>query len=106
MATRAKHGLIPALFHDAHLSPMPKTYRGGLANPSWRTAMEEHDALLENHIWDLVPRPPHANVATGKWVFKHKFHADGTLEWYKTRWVLQDLPNAQVWISQRHSVMW
>jgi hypothetical protein len=25
---------------------------------------------------------------TGKWVFKHKFHADGFLERYKARWVL------------------
>jgi len=26
---------------------------------------------------------------SGKWVFKHKFKADGTLERYKTRWVLR-----------------
>jgi hypothetical protein len=26
---------------------------------------------------------------TGKWVFKHKFNADGTLEWYKACWVLR-----------------
>jgi hypothetical protein len=32
---------------------------------------------------------PQANVVTGKWIFKHKFSADGTLEWYKARWVLQ-----------------
>jgi hypothetical protein len=96
MATRAKRRFrIPALFHAAHLSPVPKTYRGGLGDPSWRTAMEEeHAALLENHTWDHVPRPPHANVVTGKWVFKHKFHADETLKRYKARWVLQVLPNA------------
>jgi len=27
-------------------------------------------------------------VVTGKWIFKHKFHADGTLDRYKARWVL------------------
>ena len=91
MATRAKHGFrVPALFHAAQLSPVPKTYRGGLADPSWRVAMEEeHAALLQNHTWDLVPRPPHANVVTGKWIFKHKFNADGTMERYKARWVLR-----------------
>jgi hypothetical protein len=70
-------------------SPVPKTYRGGLADPSWRAAMEEeHVALLQNHTWDLVRRPPHANVVMGKWIFRHKFHVDETLERYKARWVL------------------
>jgi len=47
--------------------------------------MQEYDALLMNHSWDLVPRPPQSNVVSGKWVFKHKFKADGTLERYKAR---------------------
>jgi len=91
MATRAKRGFrVPALFHATQLSPVPKTYRGGLADSSWRAAMEEeHTALLQNHTWDLEPRPPHANVVTDKWIFKHKFNADGTLERYKARWVLR-----------------
>jgi hypothetical protein len=91
MATRANRDFrVPAQFHAAQLSPVPKTYRGGLADLSWRAAMEEeHAALLQNHTWDLVPRPPHANVVTGKWIFKHTFHVDGTLERYKARWVLR-----------------
>jgi hypothetical protein len=48
----------------------------------------EYSALLTNNTWDLHPRPPHSNVVTGKWVFKHKFRANGSLERYKTRWVL------------------
>ena len=50
---------------------------------------EEFDALLMNRTWDLLPRPPHCNIVSGKWVFKHKFKADGTLERYKARWVLR-----------------
>jgi hypothetical protein len=34
-------------------------YCGALTDPNWRSAMqEEHDALLVNHTWDLVLRPP------------------------------------------------
>jgi hypothetical protein len=51
--------------------------------------LEEYDALLQNHTWDLVPRPRQANIVTGKWIFKHKFSADGTLERYKARYVLR-----------------
>jgi hypothetical protein len=29
-----------------------------------------------------------ANVITGKWIFKHKLKADGSLDRYKARWVL------------------
>jgi hypothetical protein len=50
---------------------------------------EEHAALMMNHMWDLGPRPPQANVVSGKWIFKHKFHSDGSLERYKAHWVLR-----------------
>src|ERR1043165_2189411 len=49
----------------------------------------EFDALLRNQTWQLVPRPRHANVITGKWVFKHKLRPDGTLDRYKARWVVR-----------------
>jgi hypothetical protein len=91
MTTRAKLGFRqPALFHVAALSPVPRTYRTALADPHWRQAMEEEfSALQSNNTWDLVPRPPSRNVVSGKWIFKHKFNADGSLERYKARWVLR-----------------
>ncbi|KAK1684485.1 hypothetical protein QYE76_045333 [Lolium multiflorum] len=56
----------------------------------WLAAMhDEFDALQRNQTWTLVPRPPHANIITGKWVFKHKFHPDGTLDRHKARWVVR-----------------
>lgn len=91
MTTRAKAGYrIPAVYHTSPLSPLPKTFRNALADPNWRAAMEEeYAALLQNHTWDLVPRPSGANVVSGKWIFKHKLLADGSLERYKARWVLR-----------------
>jgi hypothetical protein len=72
------------------LSPVPTTVRKALADPNWRAAMQaEYDALLANRTWTLVPRPPRANVVTGKWVFKHKFRPDGSFDRYKARWVVR-----------------
>jgi hypothetical protein len=50
---------------------------------------DEYGALMSNGTWDLVPRPQGSNVVTGKWVFTHKFRADGTFNRYKARWVLR-----------------
>jgi hypothetical protein len=49
---------------------------------------EEYSTLMSNNTWDMVLRPRGANVVTGKWIFKQKLKADGTIERYKARWVL------------------
>lgn len=90
MTTRAKAGhRFPSVYNSTTLSPVPCTFRGALADPNWRAALEEEfSALLQNNTWELVPRPTQVNIVTGKWIFKHKFRADGSLERYKARWVL------------------
>ncbi|XP_071676787.1 uncharacterized mitochondrial protein AtMg00820-like [Lolium perenne] len=50
---------------------------------------DEYNALQRNQTRVLVPRPPRANVITGKCVFKQKLGSDGTLERYKARWVVR-----------------
>ena len=47
----------------------------------------EYAALLANRTWELVPRPPGANIVTGKWVFRVKYKPYGSLDRYKARWV-------------------
>ena len=94
MVTRGKRGFRQHVdrlnLHAAALSPVPTTYRGPLADPNWRQAMdEEFLALQSNNTWTLVPRPPNANIVTGKWIFRHKLNSDGTLDRYKARWVLR-----------------
>jgi hypothetical protein len=62
---------------------------GALIDPNWCCAMkEEFAALIANNTWYLVPHPVGSNVITDKWIFKHKFNSNGSLEWYKARYVL------------------
>ncbi|WVZ90303.1 LOW QUALITY PROTEIN: hypothetical protein U9M48_036613, partial [Paspalum notatum var. saurae] len=80
------------------VSPVPSNYRSALADPTWHAAMaEEYQALIDNNTWRLVPRTPGANVVMSKWIFKHKFHSDGTLARHKARWVVRGF-------SQQHGI--
>jgi hypothetical protein len=94
IVTRHAAGTLPprvlaATTGDSQVSPVPSSVRTALLDPHWRRAMEEYAALVTNQTWDLVPRPPGTNVVTGKWIWTHKRRSDGTLEWYKARWVLR-----------------
>ncbi|GJX37619.1 ribonuclease H-like domain-containing protein [Tanacetum coccineum] len=48
---------------------------------------DEYNMLVKNGTWLLVPRPGDVNMVRSMWLFKHKFHADGTLSRYKARLV-------------------
>src|SRR4051812_28857804 len=103
MRTRAKRGFhLPVrklnLTATPALSPIPSSYKRALLDPLWRAAMRaEFDALIQNNTWTLVSKPPNANVVSGKWVFRHKFHSDGSLARYKARWVCRGF-------SQQHGI--
>jgi hypothetical protein len=76
--------------HSTPISSISANYRSGLADPNWRVAMaEEFKALIDNDTWRLVPRPPGAKVIFGKWIFKHKYHSDGSLARHKAHWVVR-----------------
>ncbi|GKC21765.1 ribonuclease H-like domain-containing protein [Tanacetum coccineum] len=74
--------------HTSHISPLPKSPSVALSDPHWRDAMyDEYNMLIKNGTWILVPKPPNVNVVRSMWLFRHKYHVDGSLSRYKARLV-------------------
>jgi hypothetical protein len=73
-------------------SPIPTNYPSALADANWRATMkDENQALIDNGTWRLVPRPPGANVVTGKCIYTRTYHSDvdGTLSCHNAHWVVR-----------------
>ena len=66
----------------------PRTYSQAVKSPLWRDAMSvEIRALISNNTWSLCSLP-HGKTAIGcKWVYKIKYHSDGSIDRYKARLV-------------------
>lgn len=63
--------------------------REALQDPNYLAAMkDDHEALLWNKTWTLVPRPHGTGVISGKWLFHQKLKPDGALGRYKERWIV------------------
>ncbi|XP_020232585.1 uncharacterized protein LOC109812930 [Cajanus cajan] len=69
-------------------SPLPHNPISALRDPNWKKSMDdEYDALINNKIWELVPRPPNVNVIRSMWIFYHKYKSDGSFERHKAHLV-------------------
>ena len=95
MRTRSQHGIVkPRTLFNLHtsthqtISHLPTNPIDALIDPNWKMAMkDEYYALIENKMWELVPRPSNANVIRSLWIFRHKKKSDGSFERYKARLV-------------------
>lgn len=47
----------------------------------------EYDAFIKNNTWTLVHKTDDMNLISIKWLFRVKYHKDGTVEMYKVRLV-------------------
>jgi histone deacetylase 1/2 len=66
----------------------PVSVDEALKDQRWVVAMDtEHQALLHNKTWHLVPRPKGKNIIGSRWVYKIKRKADGSIDRYKARLV-------------------
>jgi hypothetical protein len=48
---------------------------------------EEHQSIMKNDVWEIVPRPKEKIVVTSKWVYKIKDASDISVDKYKARFV-------------------
>ena len=45
--------------------------------------VEEYQSIINNDVWEIVPRPKYKSVVSSKSIFKKKHLADGSIEKYK-----------------------
>ena len=86
-----------AIRHDDVLSDMhtPSTYEEAIRSRyalRWRESMDiEIQDLLRHDTWELVPRckvPTTHKVAKSRWVYRIKVNKDGSIERFKSRFVV------------------
>ena len=49
--------------------------------------VEKYNSIMENDVWEVVPRPTDRVVVGSHWIYKIKHGADGSIEKYKARFV-------------------
>ncbi|KAJ4796184.1 Retroelement pol polyprotein-like [Rhynchospora pubera] len=73
----------------------PHHFGEAIKDANWRNAMQsEIDALERNETWTIEDLPPTKTAIGCKWVYRIKYHSDGSIERYKARLVV--LGNRQV----------
>jgi hypothetical protein len=68
----------------------PSSYEEAATQQVWREAMvEEYASIMQNDVWEVVPRPDGKSMISSKWLYKIKYAADGSIEKYKARFVVR-----------------
>lgn len=75
-----------ALFSTIQVEP--SVYEEAVKEPVWVNAMnDEMNSIHKNNTWELVQLPKDKQVIGVKWIYKVKYHADGSVERHKERLV-------------------
>eukprot|EP00253_Pinus_taeda_P001561 PITA_01561 len=65
----------------------PSSFEEAVQRPVRVDAMVEYDSIVQNYVWDVVPRPEDKLVVSFRWLYKVKQAADGSFEKHKARFV-------------------
>lgn len=70
------HALINSMLNFIE----PSNYKEASQYSEWMATMEEeYESILKNKTWDLVELPEGKQSIGCKWLYKHKFKADGSI---------------------------
>jgi hypothetical protein len=50
----------------------------------------KYQSIINNDVWEIVPRPKRKDVVSSKWIFKIKHATDGSIEKYQTRFAARE----------------
>nr|KAJ0206427.1 hypothetical protein LSAT_V11C500257910 [Lactuca sativa] len=71
-----------------------KTFSEAMASRDvhlWKEEIQDEiDSIMHNNTWVLSDLPPVCKALGSKWILKRKMMADGTIDKYKSRLVIQD----------------
>lgn len=88
-----EHLSLGELLAAARPSSEPVTFQEairGSEGEKWQAAaQDECDSLIRNKTWVLEDLPKGLKAIEGKWIFKKKLQADGTIDRYKARYVIR-----------------
>ena len=61
----------------------PSSYEEVVQKKEWVEAMtEEYQSIMDNDVWEIVPKPKGKSVVSSNWIYKIKHAADGSIEKY------------------------
>ena len=67
----------------------PRSFKEAMKDAGWRASMQsEIQALEDNGTWTLEPLPPGKRALGSQWVYRIKYHSDGSIERLKPRLVV------------------
>ena len=73
------------------LGHLNRVFTEALKDPKWKKALEEEiSALNKNETWEKCDLPKAKKTIGCRWVYSIKYLADGTVERYKARLVVQE----------------